>query len=639
VPHDEEKRADEAFPWVRSSNVVGVVALTCALLALARFHTFHNETFDLAFYTRILWGLSRGDLYHPLTDSHVFGLHASWVLFPLAWLGRLIPLIPLMLVVQSVALAGAAIPLARMAARRLRTPFAADVTVLSFLLYPTVLTAATYEFHPSSLALLPLAYTLDAWDRTQWRKGAVALFVAAMCREDVALVASVMGLVLAASKDREQRRWGLAIAALATAYFCGYQFAFAPKYLPQRGSLSLHFGALGSTPTAIAKSVLLHPIATVHAVASPAKWLYLPRLLAPVAFLSLLAPRWLVPALVPVGINFLSQWPTATQVRSHYALLAVPFVFASAIHGAARLVDARHALGAPIERPTGRRMLTLCAAIVLGAGLIAQRRSGATPISRLFRARDFQRDARANELERIIRAIRPGVIVVAPDYALAHIAQRPSFQRLEAWTRQTDELIVSIEHRLRYDGTQTLWRTREEITVRNVLTRGKYGIVRAERTHLLLRRGVSPRSFAEGRYIAFDSDAWSEPKHVDVDASIAIASWRIEAWDARTSNVTLWLVTRQRWPHDLGLELGWGPMHRNGDRDDPERIHSFLPYDGLLSPVHVRVGEVSRMTVTLSATRHELLQHGLYFGARRIDGSRLHREAPHWVRLDVPTSR
>lgn len=639
MPHDQEKRADEAFPWVRVSNAVGVVALACALLALARFRTFHNETFDLAFYTRMLWGMGRGDLYHPLTNSHVFGLHASWVLFPIAWIGRAIPLVPLMLVVQSMALAGAAIPLARMASRRLRTPFAADFTALSFLLYPTVLTAATYEFHPSSLALLPLTYALDAWDRAQWRKGAIALFIAAMCREDAALVVAVMGALLGASKDREQRRWGLTIAAAATAYFCWYQFGLAPKHLPRRGSLSLHFGALGSSPAAIAKSVLFHPIATLRAVSSPVKWLYLPRLLAPVAFLSLLAPRWLVPALVPVAINFLSQWPTATQIRSHYALLAVPFVFASAIHGAARLVDARHALGAPIDRPTGRRMLALCAAIVLGAGLIAQRRSGATPISRLFRQGDFQRDARAADLEKIVRDVRPGAFVVAPDYALAHVAQRPLFQRFDAWTRETDELIVSIEHRLRYDGAQTLWRTHEEIPVRNALTQGKYGLSRAERTHLLLRRGVSPRSYAEGRFIAFDSDSWAQPRHIDVDASVAVASWRVQPRDQRTADVTLWLVTRERWPRDMGLELGWGPMHRSGDRDDPQRIHSFLPYSGLLSPVHLRVGEVSRMTITLGANRDELLRNGLYFGVRRVDGSRLHEASPHWVRLDVRTDR
>ena len=66
-----------------------IVALTVsqgvlfALLGIARHVTFHNETFDLAFYTRIAWGLVRNDFWEPLVDAHVYGLHLSPVLVPL----------------------------------------------------------------------------------------------------------------------------------------------------------------------------------------------------------------------------------------------------------------------------------------------------------------------------------------------------------------------------------------------------------------------------------------------------------------------------------------------------------------------------------------------------------------------------
>ena len=41
-----------------------------ATAALARFYSLHNETFDLAFYTRWVWGLGNGDRYQPLTNSN-----------------------------------------------------------------------------------------------------------------------------------------------------------------------------------------------------------------------------------------------------------------------------------------------------------------------------------------------------------------------------------------------------------------------------------------------------------------------------------------------------------------------------------------------------------------------------------------
>ncbi len=630
-----DDREDEAFPWARASNVALFAAIACTALAVQRYRTFHNDTFDLAFYTRILWGMGHGDLYQPLTNSHVYGLHASWILYPLALLGRWAPIVPLLLLTQAVAICAAAIPLARLAARRLRAPLAADCALFAYLLYPPVITAATYEFHPSALALFPLAFALDAWDRGRLRDGALALAVASLCREDAALVSSLAGLSLAIDRDPRRRRWGLAVCALAGLYFAHYVFLVAPKYLPRRGSLALHFGALGATPSAIARSLLTHPIAAIASVSSAARWLYPARLLAPVAFLPLLSPRWLLPALAPIAINFLSAWPTATQIRSHYSLLAVPFVIAAAIHGAARLVDARHALAPPTERPTGRKMLALCAFAVLCAATIAQRRGGATPLSRLWRAEAFTRDARAQDLERIARDVRPGAFVVAPDALLPHVAARPLFQRLGAWTRDADDLVLRIDHRIRFDGTQTLWRTHEEVLVRNVLREGRYGLVRAEATHLLLRRGVSPRAFGEGRYVAFSSDEWTQARHVDVDASLSLASWRIEPIAPHQSAITLWLLARRRWPHDLGLELGWGPIERREDRDDPSRTHAFVPFDGLLNPIHVRPGEIARTRVVVRASQGELLAHGLWFGARRVDGSRLHAEAPHWVRLDA----
>ena len=162
--------------------------------------------------------------------------------------------------------------------------------------------------------------------------GSWALIVAVSCREDVALVAAIMGASLAIR--REHRTAGVAILLVGVVYFGVYMFGIAPRYVPRAGSLELHFGHLGGSPAQIARTVVLHPVQVLRVVAAPVKLLYGPRLLAPVAFLSLVAPRWLLPALVPFGINMLSQFPTAPEIQSHYAALAVPFVFASAAHGA-----------------------------------------------------------------------------------------------------------------------------------------------------------------------------------------------------------------------------------------------------------------------------------------------------------------
>lgn len=630
MPHDNS----ENFPWLRVSNIALVAALVAIVCAFLRFATFHNETFDLAFYHRLLWGIGHWDYYQPLTNSHAFGLHASWVLWPMAWIARIVPAVPLMLVLQAVSLCAAAIPLARMAARHLRTPWAGDVTAILYLLYPTIFTAASYEFHPSAVAMFPLVYALDAWDRGQSRAAVTALIIACLCREDVALVAALTAGLWTLHAPKAKRLIPGVLSVCALLYFAIYQFVIAPKYLPNHGSLSLHFSSLGSTPSAIVKSIFLHPLATLKLIATPGKCLYLPRLLAPLAFLPLLAPRWLIPALAPLAINLLSAWPTAIQPRSHYSLLIVPFVLVAAIHGAARVIDANHALGKPLDRPTGRKMLALTLAVLSLSMGIAQYRNGATPLSRHWNSQQFRPDSRSQALQAIEQQIRPGVFVVAPDELLAHVANRPLFQRLDRWTRTTDDLVLRLAHRQRFAMRQEAWRCAEEVLVRNVLSDDRYGLVQVSGDYALLRRGVSPRYYATQRYVQFQPEPNAHAQHIEIDASVAIAGWRVQPQSAQSSRVTLWLVSKQQWPQDLGLELGWGPLRPNGDRQDPSEIAAFTPFDGLFNPVHVRVGEVSRTSVTLPVSESALRQTTLYFGARRIDGSRLHQDSAHWVALN-----
>jgi uncharacterized membrane protein len=625
---------DENFPWLRVSNIALIAAVFATICALLRFDSYHNDTFDLAFYHRLLWGLARGDNYQPLTDSHVLGLHASWILWPLSALARVIPAVPLMLVVQAASLSAAAIPLARIAARHLRTPWAADVTALLYLLYPTVFTAASYEFHPSALAMFPLVYALDTWESSHKRTAAIALVLAATCREDVALVTALVAFVWAQQAQRSERRLPLTLAFGMLAYFVVYEFVIAPRYMPTHGSLALHFSQLGSTPFAIVVACLLHPIAALKSVATAGKWLYVPRLLAPLAFLPLLSPRWLVPALAPIAINFLSAWPTAIQPRSHYSLLIVPFLLIAAIHGAARVVDAKHALATPAQRPSGRRMLVLTASTLLCASLVAQYRNGATPLSRHWNTQQFTNDSRATSLREIERRVRPSVLVVAPDELLAHIADRPVFQRLDHWTRSTDDLVLGLRHRGRFALTQEAWRCAEERLVRNILGGARYGAVYANNDYILLRRGVSPRAYAAQRYLQFEPDSWNVSRHTEIDASLALASWRLEPLGPASTKLTLWLVNKRRWPQDLGLEFGWGHLVPHEDRLDPVNIAAFVPFDGLFNPAHVRVGEVARTSVVLAQNSESLQRQTLYLGARRIDGSRLHADSRHWVPLN-----
>jgi uncharacterized membrane protein len=619
---NDPRASDDHFPWAWISNIALGAAVLFSSLALARYRTYHNETFDLAFYARMVWGAGRWDLFNPLVGAPLWGLHLSLVLFPLGVLSRFVPLIPLLLITQAVCVAAAGVPLARLAHRRVGHPVAPFVALTVYLLYPVVGSIATYEFHPSSLALFPLALALDWFDRRDLRKGMLALFVAATCREDVALTCGLTGLALAL--HRRHRAVGLGLFAFFTTWFVLYVFVVAPRYFPREGSLQLHYGHLGTSPGAIVARLFLHPIDTLRALATPVRLLYVPRLLVPVAGLSLLRPRWLLPALGPVAINLLSQFPTATQVHSHYAALVVPFVVVSAAHGVAQVM----ALGGARASRWG---LTAVCAMLVGS-IHMQHRAGMLPL--LARRHDplaYRPDERLAALDTVVNLIPGDASVAAPDFLLPHLAARVRIFRYPT-LRRPEYLVLSTEHRRRYWGTQELWRNTEEQRIREALSWPRYGVWAVVGDFIVLRRDWPARTYARGRYVAFDPDPGVHKAHVDIGEHLAVAGWGMAAVPGGT-RVTLLLAVKRPWPFDLGFELGWGPLRPHLDREDPRWIHAFFPFDGVFMPHRTRVGEVVRTSVVLAATVDELRAHGLRFGARRIDGSRLDARSAHWTLL------
>ncbi len=619
---NDPRSNDDRFPWAWISNLALAATALFASLALSRFRTWHNETFDLAFYARMVWGAGHWDLANPLVGAPLWGLHLSLVLLPLGFFSRFVPVVPLLLIVQAVCVGAAAIPLARLAFRRIGHTSAAFAAALVYLLYPTVGSIATYEFHPSSLALLPLALALDWLDQREVRKGAVALLLAALCREDVALVCGLVGLALALRK--QHRREGLALFAFFTAWFALYLFVIAPRYLPRTGSLQLHYGHLGGSPGGIVKHLLLHPIATLRALATPARLLYVPRLLVPVAFLPLLRPRWLLPIAAPVAINLLSQFPTAVQIHSHYSTLAVPFVIVAAVHGVAHLLVM--GVAAPARWGAGAAL-----AVLLGS-LHMQHRAGVLPfIARRYDPNAYVPDGRMESLQTVVNIIPGDAAVAAPDYVLPHLVERVRIFRYPT-ERRPEYIVLSTEHRQLHTGTQELWRNTEESAVRGALFWRRYGVWAVVGNYIVLREAWPIRTYARGRYVEFAPDPRVHRAHVDIGAGLAIAGWGTEPLEHGTRIVIL-LVAKRALPYDVNFEVGWGPMHPHLDRMDPQRTYAFLPFDGSFHPSFVRPGEVVRTTVDVPATVDELHAHGVVFGARRVDGSRLDADSPHWTVL------
>ncbi len=575
-----------------------------ALLGWARYATFHNETFDLAFYTRIAWGLARNDFWEPMVNAHVYGLHVSVVLAPLGVIGWLTDTRLVLIVAQAAAFALATFPIAQIGARHLG-PRGAVLGALLWLLYPNLGHVAGYEVHPGSMAVLPLAYLALALDRGSRRAFLAGVVGALLCREDLALVA-LAAAALFAWRYREHRRVTAVVSAITLAYALFFFLYLHPTHAPSTGSLQLHFGRFGDTLGEVVLHLLTHPGHLVSHLSTPERLGYLPKILAPLALLPLLRPRWLVPASPLLAVNLVSEWPTTTDLDVHYLTPALPFLVAGALDGAAALVSvlAKH------ERvPAGAVPLALALAALIGHAI-----AGGTPLSLDFDGAAYRPDAQSRAARRIVAAVPADASVQAPYALLPHFAERRVLQRTTSPDANAAFYVLDVAHRRAYAGDEDLIRTIEEPPARDWMARSDHRLVLGAGDYLLLQRGFHPRDGVGGRAIV---------GRVDPEAGQALCAC-LALLDARIEReeLTLRFVARGGCPSDLAIRIG--------TEERPPRVD--LLFAGWLNPVHLERGDLALSRHRLGpAALRAIRADGLRVGAIRQSGARPEPEDPNSI--------
>jgi uncharacterized membrane protein len=612
-------------------TLAALMALAGALffaLAWQRHATFHARNFDLAFYARLAWGEAHLDGWEPIVDGHVYGLHFVWALELLGWVGALLGQVRTLLLAQSIAVALAAWPLARIGARVLRDPRArsgdlvaslgAYAGALAWLLHPNLSHVATNDFHPGTLATLPLAWCCEALHRRSAHGLAWSALGVLACREDLALVLVAFGLAFALATWHAPRRRGvgLAVAGLSALYVAVFLGYFHPRYAPATGSLELHFGRWGGSAPEVLASVLTRPGELFAWLAAPERAPYLVVITASLAFLPFLAPEWLLLAGPVLATNLLSAFPTTLFLDSHYLTPAVPALVAGALVGASRAsVLLRGRSEVPLARPAFA--LPLCACAVLVHAL-----AGGSPLGARFDREAYAPDARTTGIARALEAVPEGASVQAPERVLAHFAERRVLARPPPPERNTDYVVLDAWSRRVHRHRESLLRTDEEPILRDWLARTDHALVAAGGDLLVLARGRAPDEglgrarFVRGRVSADEGRA--------LTGCLALAGAELRAGEHGTS-LLLTLAARGPCDSDLALRIGWG--YRPGRVD--------LVADGLLSPAQFRAGDRIESVHPMSDEEVAAIRrHGLRVGAIRQSGARPAHDDP--VALDVP---
>jgi len=267
-----------------------------------------------------------------------------------------------------------------------RDPFLSQARPLAFvlavawLLAPQIQSAVLTEFHAVPLAAPLILWALWAIEVRRWKQFSVAALLVASVKEETALLAALLGMwaiwqawrqsrddaadrsklpspqaptAAALTGDAAMARrlerpptpgvwWGGSVAILSLLWFVLATFVIVPRHAVELYGVAesgyfARYGALGDSPTDIARSFFTQPRLVWQILTEPARLEYLWGLVATFALLPLLAPELLLLSLPVLLANVLSAYPAQYYGEFHYSAPLVPYVGAAAAFGIGRL--------------------------------------------------------------------------------------------------------------------------------------------------------------------------------------------------------------------------------------------------------------------------------------------------------------
>jgi len=434
-----------AVPALRPRRVLLVGVATYAglfsFVTVTRHFTLHTHALDLGYYVQLTWNLARGaGPSVSLPEMNAWGDHFSPIMYLLAPLFWIAPGPVTLLVVQSVALALGALAVFGMAARRLGDERPAAAFAVLYLVNPSLHGINVRDFHAAALAVpLLLAALYFAESDRPWLFW-IATGLALATREDAAIAVAGLGAWVALAKGRRLR--GAITAAGAFALLVAETRWLIPHF---RGGAYPHLGRyahLGRSVPEIVTAMLLHPFRLLRGLLTSQRLLYLGALLAPLAFLPLLAPAELLGLLPPLLENLLGQDRVLFNHRTQYQSFVLPFLFAGAIAGYVRLAA---------RRPDAWPQRVLVAAVIVSLAL-SSRTLNDLAVDRFWPTPEHR------EAREVIAKVPPEVAVSAQDQYVAHLSLRPLVFVFPAGIEKADYVLVN--------AAIYPWRSLPDVTMR-----------------------------------------------------------------------------------------------------------------------------------------------------------------------------
>ncbi len=352
----------ENFVSSHKSQVIAGAAIAIYIAyftsaAFLRYDNFYTGRFDLGNMDQTIWNTVNGRVFQMSNPDGAgvisrLAFHADLILVLISPLYFIWEDPRMLLLLQTIVVAFGAVFIFKISNMILRSPNAAAIFSVLYLLNPALQYANLYDFHPVTLATTLLLGTFYFFMKRKYILFLIFAILAGITKEEVWVIIATFGLYtliselikLIQKKTKLSSKFtiinlafgtGVAVVSLSVFYFL-VAVAIPNARGGEHFALS-YYSDFGGSPLEIIKNVIFSPGKIIELMGSDGRLLYLGQLLLPLGFISLFSPVVLIFALPGLAIGILSNNSNLHQIFYHYSATITPFIFIASIFGVKNL--------------------------------------------------------------------------------------------------------------------------------------------------------------------------------------------------------------------------------------------------------------------------------------------------------------
>ncbi len=394
------------MPHIAATLLVATYVGWFIHLSLRMYYQYSYPPFDLAIFDQGLWLISHFQVpFVTVMGRNLFGDHTSFVLLLFAPVYRLLPEPQGLLILQTLLLAGPAVPIYLLARKYAKSTFVATSLVATYLFNPLLQQGNLDQFHPEAFQVLLISLAIYAAVERRSVLLVVMVALALMVKEDAALLVVPLGVWVALRRDRVL---GWSIVAASALWAMVANWLIIPWLLGSSSFYSsrIPFGGV----TGLLGTLIHRPGRLWSYLGSQGRPFYLWQLGSTVGFMFLFAPEIALIGVLVVAENVFSSDPYMHQILYQYSVTLAPVLVLGTLYAITKQTVVRR-----------RGAMTI---VALGAAVWSCALWGYAPFSVNRPYTGWVPSSSINALNALEKQVPPNAVVTAWYPLVAHLDHR-----------------------------------------------------------------------------------------------------------------------------------------------------------------------------------------------------------------------